>query len=121
MSTAVLEALEAFHLYEAALLAHDVSAMDSWFEDRGDLVRFGINEVQHGLEEIVAWRAITTPVPSSRRHERVTAAQVSMSVVVIALEFRNGDEAALGRQTQVWRRTPEGWRIAHAHVSVIAG
>jgi hypothetical protein len=26
----------------------------------------------------------------------------------------------IGRQSQVWARTPEGWRVVAAHVSVIA-
>ena len=27
----------------------------------------------------------------------------------------------VGRQSQTWIRTPAGWRVAAAHVSVIAG
>jgi hypothetical protein len=26
----------------------------------------------------------------------------------------------IGRQSQVWMRTPDGWRVVAAHVSVIA-
>jgi ketosteroid isomerase-like protein len=118
---AVVEALAAFREYEAALLTNDVTTMDSTFADRHDLVRFGISEVQHGLEEIATWRATAAPVPTSRRHERVTPVRLSDDLVVIALEFRNGSEARLGRQTQVWHRTAAGWRIVHAHVSVIDG
>jgi ketosteroid isomerase-like protein len=113
------DVLLAFHHYEAALIANDVATMDSWFEDRPDLVRFGIAEIQHGLAEIAKWRATATAVPASRRHERVTPVVLSDDLVVIALEFRNGSEARTGRQTQVWQRRPAGWRIVHAHVSMI--
>ncbi len=120
-SDPVRKVLAAFEAYEKALLENDIETMDSWFADRPGLVRFGIAEIQHGLAEIAAWRATATPVPSSRRHVQVTASALSDDAVVVALEFRNGTDPATGRQTQVWQRLAEGWRIVHAHVSMMAG
>jgi ketosteroid isomerase-like protein len=109
-----------FTAYERALLANDVEAMDGWFDRDSNVVRFGIAERQHGFDEISAWRRDADPVPPDRRHVRTTFAPAGDDVVVVALEFTNGDAPGVGRQSQVWARTPEGWRIVHAHVSMEA-
>ena len=108
-----------FQAYEQALLANDVDAMDAWFWDDPAVVRFGLAECQYGPEEIAAWRRRTDPVPSDRRHLRTTIAAHGPDLAVVTLEFANGDRPGLGRQSQVWSRTAEGWRIVHAHVSMI--
>ena len=108
-----------FEAYERALLANDVESMDSWFTDDASVVRFGIADSQHGPEEIAAWRRTADPVPADRRHVRTTVTALGPDVVVVALEFANGARPGQGRQTQVWHRTAAGWRVAHAHVSMI--
>jgi ketosteroid isomerase-like protein len=109
----------AFRTYEAALLANDVEEMDRWFADDERLVRFGISEIQHGAAEVRAWRRNAVPVPKDRRHERVSIVALDGDTAIAALEFRNGDSATVGRQSQVWRRTTSGWQIVHAHVSMM--
>ena len=116
---AVREVRECFADYEAALLANDVDTMDRWFWDDPAVTRFGIAECQYGPEEIARWRRQTLPVPADRRHVRTTFVPAGADVVVVALEFANGDAPGRGRQSQVWRRTSEGWRVVHAHVSII--
>jgi ketosteroid isomerase-like protein len=108
-----------FEAYERALLSNDVEAMDRWFTDDPSVVRFGIADAQHGPEEIAAWRRTADPVPADRRHVRTTITALGPDVVVAALEFANGTRPGQGRQTQVWRRTSTGWRVVHAHVSMI--
>jgi ketosteroid isomerase-like protein len=113
------DVLACFEAYEQALLANDVEAMDAWFTDDASVVRFGIADAQHGPHEIAAWRRSADPVPADRRHVRTTIAALGPDVVVVALEFANGARPAQGRQSQVWHRTAAGWRVAHAHVSMI--
>jgi hypothetical protein len=113
------EVAAAFGQYEAALLANDVEAMDGWFADDERLVRFGIADIQHGASEVRSWRREALPVPKDRTHERVTITAVDGTTAVAALEFRNGDSPMVGRQSQVWHRTKSGWRIVHAHVSIM--
>ena len=36
------------------------------------------------------------------------------------IEFRRAGSAKTGRQSQTWLRTPEGWRVVAAHVSLLA-
>ena len=116
---AVDQVRECFADYESALLANDVDAMGRWFWDDPAVVRFGIAECQYGPEEIAAWRRATAPVPADRRHVRTTFTAHGPELVVATLEFANGDAPARGRQSQLWRRTPDGWRVVHAHVSMI--
>jgi ketosteroid isomerase-like protein len=110
---------ECFTDYESALLANDVEAMGRWFWDDPAVVRFGIAECQYGPDEIAAWRRTTAPVPPDRRHLRTTFTAHGPDLVVATLEFANGEAPGRGRQSQVWRRTPDGWRVVHAHVSMI--
>ncbi|HEY6534002.1 MAG TPA: AtzH-like domain-containing protein [Acidimicrobiales bacterium] len=108
-----------FEAYERALLANDVETMDGWFTDDPSVVRFGIADCQHGPDQISAWRRTAEPVPVDRRHVRTTVTALGPDVVLVALEFANGDRPGRGRQSQVWQRTAVGWRVAHAHVSMI--
>jgi Protein of unknown function (DUF3225) len=34
-------------------------------------------------------------------------------------EFQREGSAKSGRQSQTWMRTPEGWRVVSAHVSLL--
>jgi hypothetical protein len=38
--------------------------------------------------------------------------------VAVDLVFAD-DDTSIGRQSQTWVRTADGWRIARAHVSVV--
>ena len=116
---AIDEVRACFTAYEDALLANDVDAMDGWFWADPAVVRFGIAECQYGPDEIAAWRRSAAPVPRDRRHGRTTFTAHGDDLVVVTLEFTNGDRAGRGRQSQLWRRTAEGWRVVHAHVSMI--
>jgi ketosteroid isomerase-like protein len=124
MNTFEFEAVEqevrtAFLAYEDALMRNDVDAMDQWFWPDERLVRFGIAEIQHGAREVAAWRRTSPGVPHDRKHERVTVTAFDTHTAVVALEFRNGADTHVGRQSQLWRRTENGWRVVHAHVSMI--
>jgi hypothetical protein len=110
----------AFVTYERALMENDVSAMDDWFWADERLVRFGLSEVQHGAAEVAAWRRTSPGVPRNRTHMRVTVTAFDPNTAVVALVFRNGDDPAVGRQSQLWRRGEHGWVVVHAHVSMMS-
>jgi ketosteroid isomerase-like protein len=117
---AVDEVRECFEAYERALIANDVEAMDEWFWDDPAVVRFGVAECQYGPDEIAAWRRLTAAVPADRHHVRTTFVAHGPDVVVVTLEFANGERPGRGRQSQVWRSAAVGWRVVHAHVSMLA-
>jgi hypothetical protein len=115
-----VEVGEAFAAYERALVANDVDAMDGWFLDAASVIRFGIAEVQFGAAAIREWRRTATPVPTSRRLTTRCIEELGPGVVAVDVTFANGDAPGVGRQSQTWLATPEGWRIGRAHVSMIA-
>ena len=117
-SSAEVEVAALSDAYEAALIANDVAAMDAVFWNSPDTIRFGIAEVQHGYDEIAAWRATAGGVPPTRRITHRTVCELAPGVVAVDLTFVNGDDPTIGRQSQVWVRTDTGWRIKRAHVSM---
>ena len=117
----VAEVTATFLAYEAALLANDVAILDEWFWADERLVRFGIAEIQYGAAAVARWRKSAGGVPADRSHRQVTVTALGFDTAIVSLEFSNGTELARGRQSQLWARFADGWRIVHAHVSMIAG
>ncbi len=123
MSLALVEAevRALFEAYEDALIRNDVAAMDAVFWDSPDVVRYGIVEIQYGIDAVKAWRASATPVPEGRVREQTRVTALSETCVLVSTLFRYpGVVGQIGRQSQTWAKLPEGWRIVHAHVSTIA-
>ena len=115
----VAEITAEFERYEAALLVNDLATLNELFWHDPRTVRLGIGECLYGYDEIEQWRNDAQPVPASRQILRTEITTLGADVALIDCEFRNGDVPALGRQSQVWVRRPEGWRIVRAHVSML--
>lgn len=114
------EVTEAFHRYEAALLRHDVDVLDAMFLPSDQTVRYGVAEVQHGIEEVRRFRA--TQAPFDRSLSRTVISSFGSDVAVASTLFHRPDTPGkTGRQTQTWVRTRAGWQIAAAHVSMMDG
>jgi len=107
-------------IYEAALLSNQLDVLDGMFLPDARVLRFGIADQQRGHDELVAWRSQSPGVPTSRRITSRVVMALGADVVAVDLTFVNGDASAIGRQSQTWVRTPVGWRIARAHVSMQA-
>jgi hypothetical protein len=105
--------------YEAALVAQDHVALDAWFWDDPRVVRFGISEIQYGARAVAEWRRHSPHVGDDRALRNVQVLPLGNDVAVVSTEFVRDDGLALGRQTQVWTRIDQQWRIAHAHVSSV--
>lgn len=114
----VAEVCAAFERYEAALLANDGATLDAMFVHRDDTVRFGVSELQFGIDEIRAFRALQRPF--TRTLEQLTIVAYGRDVAVASTLFHRPDlPAQVGRQQQTWLRTDNGWCVAAAHVSMI--
>ncbi len=114
----VLEAVEAaFEAYDRALLAGDVAALEHWFWSAPTAIRFGLGEELYGAEAIAGYRR-TAPTVVRGPFTRTTITTFGTDVATVCAEFHEPD--GVGRQTQTWLRTREGWRIASAHVSIRA-
>jgi hypothetical protein len=116
------EVAAAFASYERALMANDVAALGGFFLDRPTTIRYGTAENLYGAAEIAAFRAARSPVGVARALERTVVTTYGRDFAVASTLFRRANAAGkIGRQTQTWVRTTDGWRVAAAHVSVIEG
>jgi hypothetical protein len=110
----------AFALYEAALMSNDVDALQRLFWDSSLTIRYGIGENLYGYDEIGAFRSARSPVGLARTISRTIITTYGRNFATAStLFFRETVPGKVGRQMQTWARTPEGWRVVAAHVSVI--
>lgn len=113
----VAEVTTAFRRYEAALVSNDVAVLDELFWDDPLTIRYGIAENLYGYGEIKAFRAGRPPVGLERELDRTVITTYGRDMATANTLFRRGGR--LGRQSQTWARTPEGWRVVSAHVSLM--
>lgn len=115
---AEVEAL--FRDYERALVSNDVAALDRFFRDGAETIRYGVGENLYGIEAIRAFRAARSPAGLARELERTRITTYGRDFAIAATLFRRDNAPGrIGRQMQSWVRFPDGWRIVAAHVSVI--
>ncbi len=107
--------------YEAALVTNDAEALIKMFWASPHAMRFGVTENLYGIDEIAAFRKGRAPVNLARTIRRLEVVTFGRDYGSITLEFeRTVDTRKIfGRQSQVWVRFPEGWRIVSAHVSLL--
>lgn len=110
----------AFARYEAALTSNDIPALNALFADDTRTLRFGIGENLYGYAAIQGFRAARSPVGLMRTLDRTVITTYGNDFAVASTLFRRANAPGkVGRQMQSWIRTPEGWKIVAAHVSVI--
>lgn len=107
-----------FHRYETALLCHDLLALDAMFLPSPHTVRYGVAEVQHGIDEVRRFRATQSPFERSLSRTVITTFGRHMAIAS-TLFHRPDFPGQVGRQMQTWIRTDAGWQIAAAHVSMM--
>jgi hypothetical protein len=112
-----------YPLYETALVTNDVDALIGMFWASPHVVRFGATESLYGIEEIEAFRKGRSPANLARTVERLQIVTFGPDFASITLEFSREKDGVVsrGRQSHVWARLPEGWRIVAAHVSTLPG
>ncbi len=110
-----------FDLYEQALRDNDLVLLDRLFWRSEHVVRYGVADIQHGFDEIAAWRQTAPYIGPERKLMRTVITTFGRDLATAMTEFRNTPTAPLGRQMQTWVRRPEGWRIVAAHVSFMPG
>ncbi len=110
----------AFAKYEQALMSNDVEALQGLFWDSPHTIRYGIGENLYGHDEIGAFRAARSPVGLLRTTSRTVITTFGRDFATASTLFhRETVPGKVGRQMQTWARTPDGWRVVAAHVSVI--
>lgn len=120
-SEVVAELAALYPRYEAALVSNDAETLTAMFWNSEHALRFGATENLHGFEEISAFRKARPGVNLARTIKRLDIVTFGRDFGSVTLEFtREVDgSSVLGRQSQVWVRLTEGWRIVSAHVSIL--
>lgn len=114
------EVTAVFERYEAALVGNDVAVLDDLFWQDGRTIRYGISENLYGFDEIAAFRAGRPSQGLQRRLDKTVITTFGRDFATASTLFMRPEMSGrCGRQMQTWLRTPEGWRVVAAHVSVI--
>ncbi len=109
-----------FARYEAALVGNDIAVLDELFFASDRTIRYGGAENLYGIDEIRAFRQARSSQGLERRLEKTQITTYGRDMAIAATLFRRDTSPGkLGRQMQTWIRTPQGWRVVAAHVSLI--
>ena len=107
--------------YEEALVTNDVETLMRMFWSSPYAMRFGPAENLYGIDEIASFRKGRSPANLARSIRRLDIVTFGRDYGSVTLEFERvvDGRTLVGRQSQVWARLPEGWRIVAAHVSML--
>src|ERR1700761_21563 len=115
----VAELRGAFEAYERALIGNDIPMLNAFFWADPLTTRYGTREAerQYGQADIATFRISRGALDQRRtlRNQRITT--FGRDFGVANTEFLPAGSDKVGRQSQTWVRTPEGWKIVSAHVS----
>jgi hypothetical protein len=117
----VAELQELYPRYEQALVSNDVETLVSMFWASPGVMRFGVTENLYGHQKLDAFRKSRPAANLSRTVKRLDLVSFGRDFASITLEFERHTANGIvrGRQSQVWVRLPQGWRIVSAHVSLL--
>ena len=113
------EVTAAFDRYEAALVGNDVAVLDELFWDSPHTLRYGATENLYGYDAIQAFRAGRPSAGLERTLLKTVITTYGHDFATANVEFQRTGASKPGRQSQTWMRTPDGWRVVSAHVSLL--
>jgi hypothetical protein len=116
----VAEVAAEFERYETALLANDTATLDALFWNSPLTLRYGVGERLYGYDAIAAFRQARTGGSPKRVLANTIITTFGHDFATANTEFHRTGEPRIGRQSQTWVRTANGWRIVSAHVSLEA-
>jgi hypothetical protein len=117
----VAELTELYLKYEDALCNNKVKILNELFWDSADVLRFGVTENLYGSEEIRAFRHNRPNINLKREIFNLKVVTFGQDTAAVTLEFRRVIDGVerLGRQSQMWYKFPQGWKVVSAHVSLL--
>ena len=116
----VAEVTAEFERYESALLGNDIATLDGLFWNSSLTLRYGVGERLYGYDAIAAFRTARAGGSPQRVLANTIITTFGQDFATANTEFHRAGEARIGRQSQTWVRTANGWRIVSAHVSLEA-
>ena len=114
------EVTAAFDRYEQALLANDVAVLGELFWKDPRVLRYGPAENLYGYDQIAGFRAARSPANLERTIVRKVITTFGTDFATANVEFLRPPATAVGRQSQVWVKMPNGWKVVAAHISMLA-
>jgi hypothetical protein len=109
-----------FARYENALTSNDVAVLDELFWNSPHTLRYGAGENLYGYDQIARFRSGRPSQGLDREVLKTVITTYGHDFATANIEFRRAGSERTGRQSQAWVRTPEGWRVVAAHVSLLA-
>lgn len=103
--------------YESDLAQGNVAGILDAFWHAPQALRIGDDEELFGFDAIEAFRREHGSSRVRRRVRQRVITSFGNDVAAVHLVTRYEQTERIGRQSQLWLRTDEGWRVAHAHVS----
>ena len=121
ITSTLIDLTSASDRYEAALVANDIATLQELFWESPLVIRYGATENLYGSAEIEAFRKQRPSVGLAREIVRREIVTFGTDTGSVNLEFSRNTGLTIqhGRQSQMWRKFPEGWRIVAAHVSLL--
>ena len=105
--------------YEKALVGNDVAELDTLFWNSPHTLRYGATENLYGYDAICAFRAARPALGLARKLLKTVITTYGRDFATANVEFQREGSPMPGRQSQSWMRTPDGWRVVAAHVSLL--
>ena len=115
----VREMTSVFMRYEQALVSNDVAVLDELFWNDPSTIRYGATENLYGYAAIEAFRSARPSQGLARAIFNTVITTYGRDFATANTEFRRTGSQRTGRQSQTWMRTPAGWRVVSAHVSLL--
>lgn len=117
LPSVVAEVTATFERYEDALVNNKVDVLDELFWNSPHTIRYGATENLYGYDAIAQFRGSRSATNLARSLQNTVITTYGNDFATANTEFeRNGK---MGRQSQTWLRTSEGWRVVSAHISLL--
>ena len=116
----VEEVTAQFARYEDALVNNKTDVLDELFWNSPQTLRYGATENLYGFDAIQAFRAGRPAQGLMRVVLKTIITTYGNDFATANIEFQRAGSSRPGRQSQTWLRTPDGWRVVAAHVSLLA-
>ena len=116
----VQEVTAQFARYEDALVNNKTDVLDKLFWNSPHTLRYGATENLYGFDAIQDFRAGRPAQGLARVILKTVITTYGSDFATANIEFQRAGATRPGRQSQTWLRTPDGWRVVAAHVSLLA-
>jgi Protein of unknown function (DUF3225) len=116
---ALAELTAAFEAYERALVGNDIAALNRMFWDSPLTLRYGTreHELLRSHADIAEFRRKRGAIDQRRTLRNTRIVTLGNDFGVANTEYIPAGSDKIGRQSQTWMRTADGWKIVCAHVS----